>query len=157
MKHYAMKTYKGWRRSSPFLTTSPVGSFLLASRPVYDTRLSGPESQSGRYGEEKNLARVWDRTPALQPIALRYTTELQLKWRMKYRLDSTWESFFCFCCKIIRMRMHRADGINWSNQRHVLFSYIEGRLGWIKFNIDWLRIAFTDTNIWIWTWGRLSL
>jgi hypothetical protein len=32
-----------------------------------DKRLGGPQSRSGRYGEERNL------TPAFQPVARRYT------------------------------------------------------------------------------------
>jgi hypothetical protein len=33
-------------------------------------RLGGPQSRSGRRGEEKNIAPVGNRTPAVQPVAI---------------------------------------------------------------------------------------
>jgi hypothetical protein len=36
-------------------------------------RLGGPQSRSGRYGEEKNLVAAGNRSPAVQPVARRYT------------------------------------------------------------------------------------
>jgi hypothetical protein len=36
-------------------------------------RLSVPKSRSGRFGEEKNLAPAGNQTPAVQPVARRYT------------------------------------------------------------------------------------
>jgi hypothetical protein len=38
-----------------------------------DTRLGGPQSRSGLYGEYKNLAPAGDRTPAVQPVARLHT------------------------------------------------------------------------------------
>jgi hypothetical protein len=38
-----------------------------------DRRLSGSQSLSGRFGEETNLAPAGNRTPAVQPVARRYT------------------------------------------------------------------------------------
>jgi hypothetical protein len=38
-----------------------------------DSRLGGPQSRSGRYGEEKSHAPARNRTPAVQPVARRYT------------------------------------------------------------------------------------
>jgi hypothetical protein len=36
-------------------------------------QLGGPQSRSGRDGEEKNLTPAWNRTPAVQPVSCRYT------------------------------------------------------------------------------------
>jgi hypothetical protein len=36
-------------------------------------RLGGPQSRSGRYGENKNLSPAGNRIPAAQPVARRYT------------------------------------------------------------------------------------
>jgi hypothetical protein len=38
-----------------------------------DRRLGGPQSRSGRCGEEKDLATAGNRTPILQPVAYRYS------------------------------------------------------------------------------------
>jgi hypothetical protein len=46
---------------------------LLYSRYPLDRRLGGSQSQSGRYGEEKNLTLAGKRTPASQPVARGYT------------------------------------------------------------------------------------
>jgi hypothetical protein len=35
-----------------------------------DKKLGGPQSQSGRCGQEKNLASAGNRTPAVQPVAI---------------------------------------------------------------------------------------
>jgi hypothetical protein len=37
-----------------------------------DRRLGGPQSWSGRYGEENTLATALNLTPAVQPVARRY-------------------------------------------------------------------------------------
>jgi hypothetical protein len=47
-------------------------------RPLYpryplDRKLGGPQSQSGRRGEEKILDPTGTRTPVVQPVASRYT------------------------------------------------------------------------------------
>jgi hypothetical protein len=50
--------------------------------PLYtlDRRLGGPQSRSGRRGEEKNLSSAGIRIPAVQPVARRYRI---LKTRVK--------------------------------------------------------------------------
>jgi hypothetical protein len=55
------------------------------SRPWYplDRKLGGPQSRSGRGGDEKNSQRLpWLEHPTIQPIAQRYTTEISrlLSW-----------------------------------------------------------------------------
>jgi hypothetical protein len=51
-----------------------------------DRRLGGPQSRSGRCGEENNLAPAGIRTPAVQPIARRYTDSVNTeKPRVKAR------------------------------------------------------------------------
>jgi hypothetical protein len=70
---------KEWRYSSTILDLGTRWSWVVSftPRPLYprtnrpwyplERRLGGPQSQSGCYGEEKNLglARIW--TPAIQP------------------------------------------------------------------------------------------
>jgi hypothetical protein len=72
-QHYAMKT---------FLTSALDGDGWLASclsccipgdQHPLDRKLGGPQSQSGRRGEEKNFAPAGNQTPAVQPIARCYT------------------------------------------------------------------------------------
>jgi hypothetical protein len=47
---------------------------LLYPRYLLDRRLGGPQNQSGRCGEEENLALLGlDNPSAVQPIASRYT------------------------------------------------------------------------------------
>jgi hypothetical protein len=50
-------------------------TLLLRQEPQYPLggRLGGPQSQSGCYREEKNLAPAWNQTLAVQPIACLYT------------------------------------------------------------------------------------
>jgi hypothetical protein len=62
INHHAMKAYGSGGIAPPFLTSALDGGEWLASRPcpftpqyILDRRLGGPESRSGRYGEEKNL------------------------------------------------------------------------------------------------------
>jgi hypothetical protein len=43
------------------------------SRYPLDRRLGGPQTRSWRYGEDKNLTRAGNQTPAVQPVARRYT------------------------------------------------------------------------------------
>ena len=63
---HAMKTYRGSRGITPFLTSALDGSEWLTSRPhrliprkepryPLNMRLDGPQSRYGRFGEEKNL------------------------------------------------------------------------------------------------------
>jgi hypothetical protein len=40
---------------------------------LLDRRLGEPQNRSGRYEEEKNLALVGNRTPAVQIVTCRYT------------------------------------------------------------------------------------
>jgi hypothetical protein len=74
-----------WRGSlAPLLLTLALGQGVVSftARPLYpwgnrskcplDKRLSGPQDQIARYGEEKNLAPAKNQTPALQPIAHLY-------------------------------------------------------------------------------------
>jgi hypothetical protein len=42
-------------------------------RHPLDRRLGGPQSQSGRCGEEKNLVPARNGTPTVEPVAGRYT------------------------------------------------------------------------------------
>jgi hypothetical protein len=75
-----------WRGGiAPLLFTSALGEGVVGftAWPLYPQgnhskcplvkRLGGPQGQSARYGEEKNLAPAKNRTPTLQPIAHRYT------------------------------------------------------------------------------------
>jgi hypothetical protein len=56
--------YRGeWSASRPYLFTPRD-----CPRYALDRRLGGPQSRSGRYGEEKNLTSVGNRTPVVQPI-----------------------------------------------------------------------------------------
>jgi hypothetical protein len=80
-----MKTWGSGCVVPPFLASSLDGSEWSASRPgrfthwekspwySLDRRLGGPQSQSGRCGEEKNLTLAGNRTPAIQPVARRCT------------------------------------------------------------------------------------
>jgi hypothetical protein len=70
-EHHTMKAYWGWKYSSAHSLTSEVdGGEWLASRlssftswyPL-DRRLGGPQSRSGRGGEEKNS----HLPPAIEP------------------------------------------------------------------------------------------
>jgi hypothetical protein len=60
------------------LSASNSGRLTPAEEPPYplDGRLGGSQNRYGRRGEETNFASVGNRTPAIQPIALPYTTEL---------------------------------------------------------------------------------
>jgi hypothetical protein len=50
-------------------------------RYPFDKKLGGPQSRAGRCGEEKNLAPAGNKTPAVQPIACRYTdSEKRIKY-----------------------------------------------------------------------------
>jgi hypothetical protein len=56
-----------------------------------DRRLGGPESQSGRGGEEKNFQPLPGlELPIMQPVAQRYTTELFWLFKITYNLT------YCF-------------------------------------------------------------
>jgi hypothetical protein len=65
----------------PFLTTGLDGGEWSASRPSHFTpaetapgrKLGGPQSQSGRYEEEKNPVPARNQTPAVHSVARRYT------------------------------------------------------------------------------------
>jgi hypothetical protein len=70
----------------PFLISALDGREWPASRPgriasgetapgthPLNRRLGGPQSRSGRCGEEKNLALAVNQTPAIQPVSRRYT------------------------------------------------------------------------------------
>jgi hypothetical protein len=90
-----MKAYWEWRYSSTHSLTSALDggewSALPPGKesPLYplDRRLGGPQSRSGRGGEEKIPSPRREsnpRTPIVQPVAHRYTTELfrLLLWRV---------------------------------------------------------------------------
>jgi hypothetical protein len=75
-----------WRRVGAWTysaTTLDLGArwrwvVSLRARPLYpqyplDRRLGGPQFRFGRCGEEKNLASVGIRTPAVQGVARLYT------------------------------------------------------------------------------------
>jgi hypothetical protein len=76
---------KTWRHNSIILVLGTRRRWVvsLMPRPLYprgncpryllDRRLGEPQSRSGRYGEEKNLTPAGNRSPAVQPVALRYT------------------------------------------------------------------------------------
>jgi hypothetical protein len=71
--------------ASPILTSVQGGGEWTASRSGHftpgeiasgyplDTRFGGPQSRSGHYREEKSLASAGNRTPAVLPVASRYT------------------------------------------------------------------------------------
>jgi hypothetical protein len=90
IEHYAMKAYWGsgciaprildlgtaWRLVVSF---TPRSLYSQGESPWYpfDRRLGGPQSRSGRGGEETNSQPLPGlQTPMFQPIAQRYTTEL---------------------------------------------------------------------------------
>jgi hypothetical protein len=69
-----------WKYSSTILDRGTRWRWVvsLTPQPLYpryplDRRLGGPQSWPGRYAEEKNLAPAGNRTPAVQPVARRYT------------------------------------------------------------------------------------
>jgi hypothetical protein len=80
-----MKTYEGVDvEIHIFFTSALVGGEWSASRPGRFTpeerippypldRVGGPQSRSGRYREEKNLALAGNRNQAAQPVTRRYT------------------------------------------------------------------------------------
>jgi hypothetical protein len=47
-----------------------------------DRRLGGPQSLSGRYGEEKTIARAQNRTPVIQPVARRCTVRIRIELKV---------------------------------------------------------------------------
>jgi hypothetical protein len=53
---------------------TPLSFYPRGKDPRYPLhrRLGGPQSRSGRFGEEQNLAPAGSPTPAVQPIAHRY-------------------------------------------------------------------------------------
>jgi hypothetical protein len=51
-----------------------------------DRRLDGPQSQSGRFGEEKNVAPAGIKTPAVQPVPI--PTELSRLLRHTERKEN---------------------------------------------------------------------
>jgi hypothetical protein len=76
-----MKTCESGGIAPQFLTSVLDGGEWSASRPgrftkgesprySLDRRLGGPQSQSGRNVEEKNLSSAGNRTPAVQPVAI---------------------------------------------------------------------------------------
>jgi hypothetical protein len=84
-KHHAMKAYLGngdiaprilglgtrWRRVVSFTPREKSPWYPL------HRRLGGPQRRSGRGGEEKNFQPLPGlEPPIIQPVALRYTTEL---------------------------------------------------------------------------------
>jgi hypothetical protein len=58
--------------SDQFHAPAPLPPWKSLLHPL-DRRLGGPQSESGRCEEEKNLAPDGIRTPAGQPVARRYT------------------------------------------------------------------------------------
>jgi hypothetical protein len=84
-----MKAYWEWRFSSTHSLTSALDGFsgqlhAPAALPTgksswypLDRRLGGPQSRSGRGGEEKNSQPLPGlEPPIIQPVAQRYTSEL---------------------------------------------------------------------------------
>jgi hypothetical protein len=57
----------GWVVS---FTPRPFYPREKSPRYPLETRLGGPQSRSGRCGEEKNLASAGNRTPAVQPVPI---------------------------------------------------------------------------------------
>jgi hypothetical protein len=81
-----MKTYGGVEVFAPPIMNSTLdGSEWSASRPLplnllgisprlqLNRRLGGPQNRPGRYEEERKLDSAGNRTPAVQPAAVRYT------------------------------------------------------------------------------------
>jgi hypothetical protein len=89
-EHHAMKTYWGSRGIAPHildLGTKWRSVVSFTPRPLYpqrkgplyplDRRLGGPQSRSGRGGEEKNPKLLPGlESPIIQAVAQRYTTQL---------------------------------------------------------------------------------
>jgi hypothetical protein len=51
---------------------------LPPGKEPMDRKLDGSQSLCGRFGENKNLAPASNRTPAVQPLARRYTAVANL-------------------------------------------------------------------------------
>jgi hypothetical protein len=76
-KHHAMKTFWGSGSIAPRILFSDLGTRSFTPRPLYpqgksswypvDRRLGGPQSRSGRGGEEKKFPAP--RTPIVQAVA----------------------------------------------------------------------------------------
>jgi hypothetical protein len=82
IKHHVMKTYGGSGGTAlPFLTSAldggewSVSRFTHGSTTAPDTHWTrgGPQSRSGRYGDEKNLTPAKNGTPIAQPVARHYS------------------------------------------------------------------------------------
>jgi hypothetical protein len=58
-----------WGRVVSF-TPRPLYPRGKSPRYPSDRRLGGPQSRSGRYGEDKNFATAGNRTPAIQPVTI---------------------------------------------------------------------------------------
>jgi hypothetical protein len=94
-KHHAMKTYWGSGGIAPrildlgtrwrwVVSFTPQPLYPRGKSPWYplDRRLGGPQSRSGRGGEEKNSHSRREsnpRTPIVQPVAQRYTDWAEVK------------------------------------------------------------------------------
>jgi hypothetical protein len=75
----------------------PISPQGKRSRYPLDRRLCGPQSRSGLYGEQKNLAPSGNRTPAVQIIDRRYADRVipaPAFW------DTVVSSHFSFMCSL---------------------------------------------------------
>jgi hypothetical protein len=87
-KHHAMKAYWGSGGIAPHIDLGTRWRWVVSYTPwplypqgkspwyPFDRRLGGPQSRSGRSGEEKNYQPPPEsnpRTPIVQPVAQRYT------------------------------------------------------------------------------------
>jgi hypothetical protein len=91
-KHHAMKTCWGWRCSATILDFSTRREWVVSitPRPLYswgkspryslDRRLGGPQSQSGRGGEEKNS----HLPPRIEPSNPDHPPRSQSLYRLSY-------------------------------------------------------------------------
>jgi hypothetical protein len=93
-EHHTMKAYWGSGSIAPRildLGTIWTWVFSFTPQPLYpqgknlwyplDRRLGGPQSRSGRGGEEKNSQPLPGlESPIIQSVAQRFTTELSLAW-----------------------------------------------------------------------------
>jgi hypothetical protein len=84
--------------------------FSFTPRPLYtqrkcswyplDRRLGGPQSRSERSGEEKNSQPMSGlRSPIIQPIAQRYTTELYCTkrfWMLRTKTQLHWDNLWLY-------------------------------------------------------------
>jgi hypothetical protein len=64
-------TWAPWRRMVSFWPR-PYYPWVKRPRYPFNRWLSGPQSRSGRCGEEKNFSPAGNRIPVVQPVARRY-------------------------------------------------------------------------------------